>query len=163
MSSDLFSRSLLQQLLYGLAYNSWFLTDESLVKGFDTKHSSCVNIQSQFYLTNTTNSYNVLQDCGNCSRLFHAKRIENTNLLFVVAETLPCSSCEIERLTQVRTEFREENPCEVLSNARYRKGPPSCFDYSAWENTSECGRGLSLQASVGIILFFQFTQNFILT
>lgn len=37
-------------------------------------------------------------------RLFHAKRIENTNLLFVVAETLPCSSCEIERLTQVRTE-----------------------------------------------------------
>ncbi|KAG7260720.1 hypothetical protein CRUP_029476 [Coryphaenoides rupestris] len=124
--------SLLQQLLYGLAYNSWFLTDESLVEGFDTKHSSCVSIQSQFYLTNTTNSYNVLQDCGNCSRLFHAKRIENTNLLFVVAETLPCSSCEIERLTQVRTEFREENPCEVLSNARYRKGPPSCFDYSAW-------------------------------
>uniref|UniRef100_A0A674NHV5 Calcium channel, voltage-dependent, alpha 2/delta subunit 2b n=1 Tax=Takifugu rubripes TaxID=31033 RepID=A0A674NHV5_TAKRU len=58
-------------------------------------------------------------------RLFHAKRIENTNLLFVVAETLPCSSCEIERLTQ------EENPCEVLSNARYRKGPTSCFDYSA--------------------------------
>lgn len=37
-------------------------------------------------------------------RLFHAKRIENTNLLFVVAETLPCSSCEIERLTQVKME-----------------------------------------------------------
>uniref|UniRef100_A0A8C8F5H2 VWFA domain-containing protein n=1 Tax=Oncorhynchus tshawytscha TaxID=74940 RepID=A0A8C8F5H2_ONCTS len=68
------------------------------------KESSCVTIQSQFYFTNTTNSYNVLQDCGNCSRLFHAKRIENTNLLFVVAETLPCSSCEIERLTQVKTE-----------------------------------------------------------
>uniref|UniRef100_A0A671YCJ9 Calcium voltage-gated channel auxiliary subunit alpha2delta 2 n=1 Tax=Sparus aurata TaxID=8175 RepID=A0A671YCJ9_SPAAU len=69
-----------------------------------TVESSCVTIQSQFYFTNTTNSYNMLQDCGNCSRLFHAKRIENTNLLFVVAETLPCSSCEIERLTQVRTE-----------------------------------------------------------
>uniref|UniRef100_A0A3P8T8H0 Calcium voltage-gated channel auxiliary subunit alpha2delta 2 n=1 Tax=Amphiprion percula TaxID=161767 RepID=A0A3P8T8H0_AMPPE len=96
--------------------------------------SSCVTIQSQFYFTNTTNSYNVLQDCGNCSRLFHAKRIENTNLLFVVAETLPCSSCEIERLTQ------EENPCEVLSNARYRKGPTSCFDYSALvsEYTRNC-------------------------
>uniref|UniRef100_A0AAR2KJ20 VWFA domain-containing protein n=1 Tax=Pygocentrus nattereri TaxID=42514 RepID=A0AAR2KJ20_PYGNA len=66
--------------------------------------SSCVTIQSQFYFTNNTNSFNMLQDCGNCSRLFHAKRIENTNLLFVVAETLPCSSCEIERLTQVRTE-----------------------------------------------------------
>lgn len=105
------------------------------------------------------------------NRLFHAKRIENTNLLFVVAETLPCSSCEIERLTQIRTEcilymlthsvvllfgwkvgnlfnlvgqvsslllpltknktVQEENPCEVLSNARYRKGPTSCFDFSA--------------------------------
>uniref|UniRef100_A0A671YBL5 Calcium voltage-gated channel auxiliary subunit alpha2delta 2 n=1 Tax=Sparus aurata TaxID=8175 RepID=A0A671YBL5_SPAAU len=96
-----------------------------------TKESSCVTIQSQFYFTNTTNSYNMLQDCGNCSRLFHAKRIENTNLLFVVAETLPCSSCEIERLTQVRTECILSNPCEVLSNARYRKGPTSCFDYSA--------------------------------
>uniref|UniRef100_A0A4W6DI81 Calcium voltage-gated channel auxiliary subunit alpha2delta 2 n=1 Tax=Lates calcarifer TaxID=8187 RepID=A0A4W6DI81_LATCA len=96
--------SVVQQLLYGLAYNSWLHQDRVLVEGFETKESSCVTIQSQFYFTNTTNSYNVLQDCGNCSRLFHAKRIENTNLLFVVAETLPCSSCEIERLTQVRTE-----------------------------------------------------------
>lgn len=44
-----------------------------------------------------------VRHCLPC-RLFHAKRIENTNLLFVVAETLPCSSCEIERLTQVKTE-----------------------------------------------------------
>ncbi|KAG8007771.1 Voltage-dependent calcium channel subunit alpha-2/delta-2, partial [Nibea albiflora] len=95
--------SVIQQLLYGLAYNSWLYQDDVLVDGFETKESSCVTIQSQFYFTNTTNSYNMLQDCGNCSRLFHAKRIENTNLLFVVAETLPCSSCEIERLTQENT------------------------------------------------------------
>uniref|UniRef100_A0A8C4HRV1 VWFA domain-containing protein n=1 Tax=Dicentrarchus labrax TaxID=13489 RepID=A0A8C4HRV1_DICLA len=109
--------------------------DDVLVEGFETRESSCVTIQSQFYFTNTTNSYNVLQDCGNCSRLFHAKRIESTNLLFVVAETLPCSSCEIERLTQ-------ENPCEVLSNARYRKGPTSCFDYSAL--VSRCTLSMTL-------------------
>ncbi|XP_010795290.1 voltage-dependent calcium channel subunit alpha-2/delta-2b [Notothenia coriiceps] len=147
--------SVTQQLLYGLAYNSWFYQDDLLVDGFETRESSCVTIQSQFYFTNTTNSYNVLQDCGNCSRLFHAKRIENTNLLFVVAETLPCSSCEIERLTLMRTEFQEENPCEVLRNARYRKGPASCFDYSALENASECGRGHALQSSIGVLLFIQ--------
>uniref|UniRef100_A0A673HU38 Voltage-dependent calcium channel subunit alpha-2/delta-2-like n=1 Tax=Sinocyclocheilus rhinocerous TaxID=307959 RepID=A0A673HU38_9TELE len=97
----------------------------------DTKgSSSCVTVHSQFYFTNTTNSFNVLQDCGNCSRLFHAKRIENTNLLFVVAETLPCSSCEIEKLLPVRTKSQEENPCEVLNSARYRKGPDKCFDYN---------------------------------
>uniref|UniRef100_A0A3Q3Q496 VWFA domain-containing protein n=1 Tax=Monopterus albus TaxID=43700 RepID=A0A3Q3Q496_MONAL len=149
--------SVIQQLLYGLAYNSWIYQDDILVEGFETKQSSCVTIQSQFYFTNTTNSYNMLQDCGNCSRLFHAKRIENTNLLFVVAETLPCSSCEIERLAQVRTECILSNPCEVLSNARYRKGPTSCFDYSALENTSECGRGHSLQSSIQVLLFIQFT------
>ncbi|XP_034075067.1 voltage-dependent calcium channel subunit alpha-2/delta-2-like [Gymnodraco acuticeps] len=147
--------SVTQQLLYGMAYNSWFYQDDLLVDGFETRESSCVTIQSQFYFTNTTNSYNVLQDCGNCSRLFHAKRIENTNLLFVVAETLPCSSCEIERLTLIRTEFQEENPCEVLRNARYRKGPASCFDYSALENASECGRGHALQSSIGVLLFIQ--------
>ncbi|KAF0034879.1 hypothetical protein F2P81_012637 [Scophthalmus maximus] len=94
-NNSIFSRR--QSFHYQSAYNV-------LVEGFETRESSCVTIQSQFYFTNTTNSYNVLQDCGNCSRLFHAKQIENTNLLFVVAETLPCSSCEIERLTQVRTE-----------------------------------------------------------
>uniref|UniRef100_A0A8C5BQC2 VWFA domain-containing protein n=1 Tax=Gadus morhua TaxID=8049 RepID=A0A8C5BQC2_GADMO len=44
------------------------LPDDSVVEGFETKDSSCVTIQSQFYFTNTTNSYNILQDCGNCSR-----------------------------------------------------------------------------------------------
>lgn len=44
------------------------IVDDVLVEGFETKESSCVTIQSQFYFTNTTNSYNVLQDCGNCSR-----------------------------------------------------------------------------------------------
>uniref|UniRef100_A0A8C8IFP5 VWFA domain-containing protein n=1 Tax=Oncorhynchus tshawytscha TaxID=74940 RepID=A0A8C8IFP5_ONCTS len=88
------------------------------------KESSCVTIQSQFYFTNTTNSYNVLQDCGNCSRLFHAKRIENTNLLFVVAETLPCSSCEIERLTQVKTECILHLVTRTATSTNLKKGCP---------------------------------------
>lgn len=44
------------------------LSADVLVDGLETKESSCVTIQSQFYFTNTTHSYNVLQDCGNCSR-----------------------------------------------------------------------------------------------
>uniref|UniRef100_A0A669E3F7 Calcium channel, voltage-dependent, alpha 2/delta subunit 2b n=1 Tax=Oreochromis niloticus TaxID=8128 RepID=A0A669E3F7_ORENI len=136
--------SVFQQLLYGLAYNSWLYQADVLIEGFETKESSCVTIQSQFYFTNTTNSYNMLQDCGNCSRLFHAKRIENTNLLFVVAEKLLCQSCEIETLTQVRTEC-------ILSNKRIH------FLLSLQENTSECGRGHSLQSSIGVLLFIQLT------
>uniref|UniRef100_A0A8C5HLJ3 VWFA domain-containing protein n=1 Tax=Gouania willdenowi TaxID=441366 RepID=A0A8C5HLJ3_GOUWI len=95
---------------------------------------SCVMIQTQYYLSNLSSSYNILQDCGNCSRslslsflyrLIHAKRINNTNLLFVVAEKLPCNSCEIERLSQDEEEY---DPCEEMAVARYRKGPATCFD-----------------------------------
>ncbi|XP_018606694.1 voltage-dependent calcium channel subunit alpha-2/delta-2-like isoform X1 [Scleropages formosus] len=126
--------SLIQHVLYGLTYHSWFAADPGAVEAeaADARESSCVTVYSQFYFTNTSNSYNTLQDCGNCSRLFHAKRIEKTNLLFVVAET-PCKSCEMEKLAQVKTEFQEENPCELLSLARYRRGPSTCFDYNVQE------------------------------
>uniref|UniRef100_A0A8P4FWL2 Calcium channel, voltage-dependent, alpha 2/delta subunit 2a n=1 Tax=Dicentrarchus labrax TaxID=13489 RepID=A0A8P4FWL2_DICLA len=104
--------------------------DEVDAEGFDPKERSCVMIQTQYYLSNLSSSYNILQDCGNCSRLvslcrlIHAKRINNTNLLFVVAEKMPCNTCEIENQFSVK----EENPCEEMTVARYRKGPSTCFD-----------------------------------
>uniref|UniRef100_A0A6Q2YL84 VWFA domain-containing protein n=1 Tax=Esox lucius TaxID=8010 RepID=A0A6Q2YL84_ESOLU len=122
-----------------------FVAGDVLADGFDQRESRCVTIQSQFYFTNTTNSYNVLQDCGNCSRLFHAKRIENTNLLFVVAETLPCSSCEIEKLTQVKTE------CILPLLSSHSPFFIPLFQ----ENTSECGSGHILQCSVAILVSLQ--------
>ncbi|XP_077081625.1 voltage-dependent calcium channel subunit alpha-2/delta-2b isoform X1 [Siphateles boraxobius] len=155
--------SVLQQSLYGLIYSSWFTTADAWAEGSDTKgSSSCVTVHSQFYFTNTTNSFNVLQDCGNCSRLFHAKRIENTNLLFVVAETLPCSSCEIEKLLPVRTKSQEENPCDVLNSARYRKGPDKCFDYNSEENTTECGSAHSLHCPMGVLLWIQLLSLYLI-
>uniref|UniRef100_A0A3B5MDT8 Calcium channel, voltage-dependent, alpha 2/delta subunit 2a n=1 Tax=Xiphophorus couchianus TaxID=32473 RepID=A0A3B5MDT8_9TELE len=146
--------SLFQQLLYGLAYHSWFVTDEVEAEVIESKERSCVMIQTQYYFSNLSNSYNILQDCGNCSRLIHAKRINNTNLLFVVAEKLPCSSCEIEDLSQDKEEFKEENPCEEMTTARYRKGPSTCFDSNA-ENTSDCGRGHSFRPPLYTLLLIQ--------
>ncbi|XP_062402206.1 voltage-dependent calcium channel subunit alpha-2/delta-2a [Sardina pilchardus] len=148
--------SMLQQMLYGVAYRSWFVTDTVDADGMEFRETSCVKIQTQFYFTNVTSSYNTLQDCGNCSRLFHAKRINNTNLLFVVAEVMPCSSCEIEKLSQVEVDFKEEDPCDVLATARYRKGPNSCYDYNTAENSSDCGRGHSFSPSISTLLSLQF-------
>ncbi|XP_023143190.2 voltage-dependent calcium channel subunit alpha-2/delta-2a isoform X2 [Amphiprion ocellaris] len=147
--------SLFQQFVYGLAYQSWFVTDEVDAEAFDSKERSCVMIQTQYYLSNLSSSYNILQDCGNCSRLIHAKRINNTNLLFVVAEKMPCNTCEIEKLSQEEEEFKEENPCEEMTVARYRKGPSTCFDYNAAENTSDCGRGHSFHPSLSTLLLIQ--------
>uniref|UniRef100_A0A1A8L3V3 Calcium channel, voltage-dependent, alpha 2/delta subunit 2 n=1 Tax=Nothobranchius pienaari TaxID=704102 RepID=A0A1A8L3V3_9TELE len=147
--------SLFQQLLYGLAYHSLFATDEVDAEGAEPRERSCVMIQTQYYFSNLSSSYNILQDCGNCSRLFHAKRINNTNLLFVVAEKLPCTSCEIEMLSQDEEEFMEENPCEELAMARYRKGPSTCFDNNNTEITSDCGRGHSFRPPLYALLFIQ--------
>lgn len=149
--------SLLQQMLYGLAYRSWALTDTVDAEGYEPRETSCVKIQTQFYFTNITSAYNTLQDCGNCSRLFHAKRIQNTNLLFVVAEAFePCNSCEVEKLSQVEVDFKEEDPCEVLATARYRRGPSMCYDYNKTENSADCGRGYSFQPSISTLLSLQF-------
>ncbi|XP_053289335.1 voltage-dependent calcium channel subunit alpha-2/delta-2a isoform X2 [Pleuronectes platessa] len=148
--------SIFQQFIYGLAYHSWFATDEVEADGIDSKERSCVMRQTQYYLSNLSSSYNILQDCGNCSRLIHAKRINNTNLLFVVAEKLPeKNSCEIKKLSQEEEEFKEENPCEKPAVARYRKGPPTCFDYNTAENTSDCGRGHSFRPSLYTLLLIQ--------
>uniref|UniRef100_A0A087YD58 Calcium channel, voltage-dependent, alpha 2/delta subunit 2a n=1 Tax=Poecilia formosa TaxID=48698 RepID=A0A087YD58_POEFO len=148
--------SLFQQFLYGLAYHSWFVTDEVEAEVIESKERSCVMIQTQYYFSNLSNSYNILQDCGNCSRLIHAKRINNTNLLFVVAEKLPCSSCEIEDLSQDNNKsVKEENPCEEITTARYRKGPSTCFDSNIAENTSDCGRGHSFRPPLYTLLLIQ--------
>uniref|UniRef100_A0A8C1TBG4 Calcium channel, voltage-dependent, alpha 2/delta subunit 2a n=1 Tax=Cyprinus carpio TaxID=7962 RepID=A0A8C1TBG4_CYPCA len=147
--------SLLQQMLYGFAYQSWFMTDEVDAEGMESRESSCVTVQTQFYFSNISSSYNILQDCDNCSRLIHARRINNTNLLFVVAEKLSCDSCEIEKLSQVETEYKETNTCETIATARYRKGTTTCFDYSVLENTSDCGRGHSFRPSPLTLLLLQ--------
>uniref|UniRef100_A0A8C5B6G0 Calcium channel, voltage-dependent, alpha 2/delta subunit 2a n=1 Tax=Gadus morhua TaxID=8049 RepID=A0A8C5B6G0_GADMO len=96
--------SLFQQVIAGMAYQSWFITDEVLAEGMDSRERGCVMIQTQYYFTNLNSTFNMLQDCGNCSRLIHAKKINNTNLLFVVAEKMPCNGCEIDKLSQEEEE-----------------------------------------------------------
>lgn len=45
-----------------------------------------------------------MQSFASPRRLIHAKRINNTNLLFVVAEKMQCTTCEIEKLSQDEVE-----------------------------------------------------------
>ncbi|KAL7891759.1 hypothetical protein AOLI_G00012350 [Acnodon oligacanthus] len=121
----------------------------------DSRETSCVTVQTQFYFGNITTGYSLVQDCDNCSRLIHAKRINNTNLLFVVAEKLPCNTCDIEKLSQDEVEFKQEDPCLDMPPARYRKGPSTCFDYNTAENTTDCGRGYSFRPSIHTLLLLQ--------
>lgn len=60
--------------------------DEVDAEGMDSKERSCVMIQTQYYLSNLSSSYNILQDCGNCSRSVsceqtHTHTVHYTHLL----------------------------------------------------------------------------------
>ncbi|KAI5619545.1 voltage-dependent calcium channel subunit alpha-2/delta-2 isoform X2 [Silurus asotus] len=156
--------SLFQQLLYGFAYHSWFITDEvDAGESMDPRETSCVTIQKQFYFGNISSAYSIVQDCENCSRLIHAKRLNNTNLLFVVAEKLPCNTCDIEKLSQAERELKPEDPCLDLPPPRYRKGPSTCFDYNLAENTTDCGRGFSFRPSIHTLLLLQLLVLYLMT
>uniref|UniRef100_A0A3Q3WY78 VWFA domain-containing protein n=1 Tax=Mola mola TaxID=94237 RepID=A0A3Q3WY78_MOLML len=124
---------------------AWWTSAAADAEGFDPKERSCVMIQTQYYLSNLSSSYNILQDCGNCSRLIHAKRINNTNLLFVVAEKIPCNTCKIERLSQEERESCSIGCRCVLTAACSR----------LQENTSDCGRGHSFRPSLHALLLIQ--------
>ncbi|XP_058534618.1 voltage-dependent calcium channel subunit alpha-2/delta-2 isoform X11 [Ochotona princeps] len=150
--------SLFQQLLYGLIYHSWFQADPTEAEGSpEARESSCVMKQTQYYFGSVNASYNAIIDCGNCSRLFHAQRLTNTNLLFVVAEKPLCSQCEAGRLLQKETHCPADGPeqCELVQRPRYRRGPHICFDYNATEDTSDCGRGASFPPSLGVLVSLQ--------
>lgn len=63
------------------------------------------------------------------SRLFHAQRLTNTNLLFVVAEKPLCSQCEAGRLLQKETHCILPPPsprpsCPMLPSVLLLPPPP---------------------------------------
>uniref|UniRef100_F6U8C6 Calcium voltage-gated channel auxiliary subunit alpha2delta 2 n=1 Tax=Ornithorhynchus anatinus TaxID=9258 RepID=F6U8C6_ORNAN len=149
------NRSLFQQLLYGLAYGSWFQSEDVVADSMEARETSCIMKQTQYYFSSVNASYNSMIDCGNCSRLFHAQRLANTNLLFVVAEKPLCSQCESVKLTQAETRSDGPEQCELVQKPRYRKGPHICFDYNTTEDTSDCGRGASFKPSLGVLLSLQ--------
>ncbi|XP_039403110.1 voltage-dependent calcium channel subunit alpha-2/delta-2 isoform X3 [Mauremys reevesii] len=149
--------SLFQQLLYSLTYSSWFQTEDVTADSMESRETSCIMKQTQYYFSTVNATYNAIIDCGNCSRLFHAQRLANTNLLFVVADKPMCSQCESTKLPQaeIRAPPRDPNQCELVDKPRYRKGPHICFDYDAAEDTSDCGRGASFKPSLSVLLSLQ--------
>uniref|UniRef100_A0A8C3TBM0 Calcium voltage-gated channel auxiliary subunit alpha2delta 2 n=1 Tax=Chelydra serpentina TaxID=8475 RepID=A0A8C3TBM0_CHESE len=133
------------------------VTEDVTADSMESRETSCIMKQTQYYFSTVNATYNAIIDCGNCSRLFHAQKLANTNLLFVVADKPMCSQCESTKLPQaeIRALPRDPNQCELVDKPRYRKGPHICFDYNATEDTSDCGRGASFKPSLSILLALQ--------
>uniref|UniRef100_A0A670YKD9 Calcium voltage-gated channel auxiliary subunit alpha2delta 2 n=1 Tax=Pseudonaja textilis TaxID=8673 RepID=A0A670YKD9_PSETE len=132
----------------------WSSAADVSAENMESRETSCIMKQTQYYFSSVNYTYNTIIDCGNCSRLFHAQRLAGSNLLFVVAEKPICNQCESTKLLQAEIKG-DRNQCELVEKPRYRKGPHVCFDYNITEDTSDCGRGASFRPSLNILLCLQ--------
>ncbi|XP_066561315.1 voltage-dependent calcium channel subunit alpha-2/delta-1 isoform X2 [Amia ocellicauda] len=157
--------SILQQLLVSLTFPHFLEaadTEEDLSAVLSKE--SCITEQIQYFFDNNNKSFNGLLDCVNCSRLFHAEKLSNTNLVFLIVEGKgTCSSCDPKLLIQAEQPSTGPDPCELFKSPRYRKGPEVCFDNDINEDDSDCGGVSGLSPSLWPMVGIQLVLLWLLT
>uniref|UniRef100_A0A670YCU8 Calcium voltage-gated channel auxiliary subunit alpha2delta 1 n=1 Tax=Pseudonaja textilis TaxID=8673 RepID=A0A670YCU8_PSETE len=150
--------SILQQLVWGLTFPRFLgavEVEEEDFSGFPSKQS-CITVQTQYFFGSDDKSFNGILDCINCSRLFHAEKISNTNLVFIMSDSKElCHHCDARPLMQYKQRENGPNPCEMVQHPRYRKGPDACFD-DAKDDSTECGGVSGLSPSLWSMVGIQF-------
>uniref|UniRef100_A0A8C9TYB2 Calcium voltage-gated channel auxiliary subunit alpha2delta 1 n=1 Tax=Scleropages formosus TaxID=113540 RepID=A0A8C9TYB2_SCLFO len=108
---------------------------------------SCITEQTQYFFEGNEKSFSGVLDCGNCSRMYLAEKLLNTNLVFLITDAKgTCLSCDPKPLIQAEQLSTGPDPCKLAENPRYRKGPDVCFDND--EDDSDCGGASGLSASL---------------
>ncbi|XP_044050711.1 voltage-dependent calcium channel subunit alpha-2/delta-1 isoform X1 [Siniperca chuatsi] len=123
--------SILQQLFFGLMFPNFLEAVESADEDIPDAmfKESCITEQTQYFFDNDERSYSGVLDCGNCSRMYRAEKLPNTNLVFLITDAkATCLSCDPRPLRQAEQPSEGPDPCELAQNPRYRKGPDVCFD-----------------------------------
>uniref|UniRef100_A0A3Q0T4U4 Calcium voltage-gated channel auxiliary subunit alpha2delta 1 n=1 Tax=Amphilophus citrinellus TaxID=61819 RepID=A0A3Q0T4U4_AMPCI len=125
---------------------------------------SCITEQTQYFFDNDEKSYSGVLDCGNCSRMYRAEKLPNTNLVFLITDAKEtCLSCDPGLLRQAEQPSEGPDPCELAQNPRYRKGPDVCFDNNENEDDSDCGGGTCLSPSLWPVLGLQLLLLWLIT
>ncbi|KAM6203133.1 voltage-dependent calcium channel subunit alpha-2/delta-1 isoform 1-T1 [Rhynchocyon petersi] len=122
--------SILQQFLLSLTFPRFLEAVEMEEDDFTATLSkqSCITEQTQYFFSNDNKSFSGVLDCGNCSRIFHVEKLMNTNLIFVIVESKGTCLCDTRLLIQAEQTSDGPNPCDMVKQPRYRKGPDVCFD-----------------------------------
>ncbi|KAM4618751.1 voltage-dependent calcium channel subunit alpha-2/delta-1 [Polymixia lowei] len=158
--------SILQQLFFSLIFPNLLEAVESAEEDIPDAmfKESCITEQTQYFFDNDERSYSGVLDCGNCSRMYRAEKLPNTNLVFLITDAkATCLSCDPRPLRQAEQPSEGPDPCELAQNPRYRKGPDVCFDNDENEDDSDCGGGTCLSPSLWPILGLQLLLLWIIT
>ncbi|XP_072290553.1 voltage-dependent calcium channel subunit alpha-2/delta-1-like [Eucyclogobius newberryi] len=158
--------SILQQIFFGLVFPNLLRGVESAEEDISENmfKESCITEQTQYFFDNDERSYSGLLDCGNCSRMYRAEKLPNTNLVFLITDAkTTCLSCDPRPLRQAEQPSEGPDQCELAQNPRYRKGPDVCFDNNENEDDSDCGGGTYLSPGLVQILGLQVLLLWLIT
>lgn len=150
--------SILQQLLLSLTFPRLLEAVEMEEDDFTASLSkqSCITEQTQYFFENDSKSFGGVLDCGNCSRIFHVEKLMNTNLVFIMVESKGTCPCDTRLLMQAEQTSDGPDPCDMVKQPRYRKGPDVCFDNNVLEDYTDCGGVSGLNPSLWSIIGLQF-------
>ncbi|XP_046525439.1 voltage-dependent calcium channel subunit alpha-2/delta-1 isoform X2 [Equus quagga] len=157
--------SILQQLLLSLTFPRLLEAVEMEEDDFTASLSkqSCITEQTQYFFDNDSKSFSGVLDCGNCSRIFHVEKLMNTNLIFIMVESKGTCPCDTRLLIQAEQTSDGPDPCDMVKQPRYRKGPDVCFDNNVLEDYTDCGGVSGLNPSLWSILGIQFVLLWLLS
>ncbi|XP_061571286.1 voltage-dependent calcium channel subunit alpha-2/delta-1-like [Cololabis saira] len=149
--------SILQQMLVSITLPTFLDAGEIDDDMFDAKTKEvCITEQTQYFLPNDEVSFRGSVDCENCSRLYHAEKLPETNLVFIISDAKDtCLSCRSAPLIQEEQQSEGPDPCVMAQNPRHRKGPASCFDNNEHEKDADCGGVSGLSPSLWLIVALQ--------
>uniref|UniRef100_A0A2K6ETY0 Calcium voltage-gated channel auxiliary subunit alpha2delta 1 n=1 Tax=Propithecus coquereli TaxID=379532 RepID=A0A2K6ETY0_PROCO len=80
----------------------------------------------------------------------------NTNLIFIIVESKGTCPCDTRLLIQAEQTSDGPDPCDMVKQPRYRKGPDVCFDNNVLEDYTDCGGVSGLNPSLWSIIGIQF-------
>ncbi|XP_041110539.1 voltage-dependent calcium channel subunit alpha-2/delta-1 isoform X1 [Polyodon spathula] len=121
--------SILQQLFLSITFPNFLEAADIEEEIAALSKKSCITEQTQYFFSNNIKSFHGVLDCGNCSRIYHAEKLANTNLVFLIVDSkVTCLACDSKPLIQAEQPSDGPNPCELAQNPRHRKGPEVCFD-----------------------------------
>ncbi|XP_005297020.1 voltage-dependent calcium channel subunit alpha-2/delta-1 isoform X5 [Chrysemys picta bellii] len=158
--------SILQQLFLGLTFPRFLEAAEADDEDYATilSKQSCITEQTQYFFENDDKSFSGIVDCINCSRLYHAEKLSHTNLVFIISDSQRmCRSCDPKPLMQAEKPDEGPNPCEMVKQPRYRKGPDVCFDNDNAEDSSDCGGVSGLSPPLWSMIGIQFVLLWLLS
>ncbi|XP_055974553.1 voltage-dependent calcium channel subunit alpha-2/delta-1 [Sorex fumeus] len=157
--------SILQQFLLSLSFPRLLEAADMEEEDFTASLSkqSCITEQTQYFFDNDSKSFSGVLDCGNCSRIFHVEKLMNTNLVFIMVESKGTCPCDTRLLIQAEQTSDGPDPCDMVKQPRYRKGPDVCFDNNVLEDYTDCGGVSGLNPSLWSIIGIQFLLLWLLS